>query len=169
MVLALALFFYEDQAVEARQLFKDRILFYALFWLMILASFYYSGDKWDAFKHVFLLGLGLPIYYVYQSVSKQRTTILKVFLFGSLPLALFIIILFINDPIKLQLLGFHWLKIFVEPKGLQAMLDKIVVYNVLYPLKEGGFFLNANDASIYMCFAAATAIWLALTEKKRVF
>lgn len=168
MVLALVLFFSRSGMVDVRQLLKDKILFYGLFLLMILASFYYSGDKWDAFKHVFILGLGLPIYYVYQSVNKRKTTILKVFLFGSLPLALFIILLFINDPAKLQLLSFNWLKIFIEPKGLQAMLDKRVIFNVLYPNKAGGFFLNANDASIYMCFAIAAAVWLALTEKKRL-
>ncbi|MFH1239225.1 MAG: hypothetical protein V1653_03830, partial [bacterium] len=120
MVLALVLFFGRSGMVEVRQLLKDKILFYGLFWVMILASFYYSGDKWDAFKHVFLLGLGLPIYYIYKNISGQRKNILKVFLFASLPLALFIILLFINDPVKLQLLSFNWLKIFIEPKGLQA-------------------------------------------------
>ncbi|MDD5492799.1 MAG: hypothetical protein PHV60_09005, partial [bacterium] len=167
MVLALVIFFSGSGMVKARQLLKDKILFYGLFWLMILASFYYSGDKVDAFKHVFILGLGLPIYYIYQGASRQKAILLKIFLFSSLPLALFIILLFINDPVKLRLLGFPWLKIFIEPKGLQAILDNAVVYNVLYPHKEGGFFLNANDASIYMCFATVAAVWLALTEKRK--
>ncbi|MDD5131461.1 MAG: O-antigen ligase family protein [bacterium] len=167
MALALVLFLGGSGMVKVRQLLKDKILFYGLFWLMILASFFYSGDKADAFKHVFILGLGLPIYYVYQGASRQKAVILKIFLFGSLPLALFIILLFINDPVKLRFLGFPWLKIFIEPKGLQAILDKAVVYNVLYPHKEGGFFLNANDASIYMCFATVAAGWLALTEKNK--
>jgi hypothetical protein len=167
MVLVLALFFGRSGLVETRRLFKDKILFYALFWVLVLASFYYSGNKADAFKYVFMLGLGVPIFYIYQGVSDRRAAVMKVFLFGSLPLALFIILLFIYDPVKLQILGLPWLKIFIEPKGLQGILDKTAVLNVLYPHKEGGFFLNANDASIYMCFAAVAAAWLALTERRK--
>lgn len=167
MVLALFLFFNRSGMVEIRQMFKDKILFYILFWIMILASFYYSGDKADDFKHVFILGLGLPIYFIYQSVNSRKTTILKIFLFASLPLALFIILLFIKSPVKQQILSTSCLRLFIEPKGLQALLQGMVSYNVLYTNKAGGFFLNANDASIYMCFAIAVAIWLVLTEKKR--
>ncbi len=166
MALTLLLFIDRNGLTEARQLWKDKILFYALFWLMLLTGFFYSGDKWDAFKHIFILGLGLPIYFIYKNVLGQRKIILKIFLWASLPLALFIILLFIKDAQKLQILSASWLRIFIDPKALQSLIDGTTYYNVLSTNKEGGFFLNANDASIYMCFAIAVAGWLALTEKK---
>jgi len=167
IMLLLIVFLFNIRTVAVTDIRRKGVLFYFLFLLAVIASFSYSFDKIDAFKNVFFLSLGIPVYYVYREVHIPRNTILKIFLLSSTPLLYCIIATYLSFEYKMDVMHSQFIKLFIEPDSLTALFKRTGGnINVYY--KSGGFFINANIASLYLCFHIAIAFILTLTEKNKL-
>ena len=70
------------------------VIFYFLFWVCCCCAFFYSGNKVDALKHVFYLGLVIAAYmqFKHRSAHLSGERVVRVFLLASIPLAVMVIV-----------------------------------------------------------------------------
>jgi O-antigen ligase len=148
---------------------KSRMIFYLLFFIFLGLSFLYTAGKMDGLKYIIFLGMPLIIYTVFQDIKIEKETILKIFVYSCVPVAVLTICMYIYEDYEMKVLGSKIMGLFIEPSALHDHITGKAYGNVIEPHRVGGIFLNAQNAGLLAGFNLIANLWLMMKNKSVVY